>query len=207
MLLAPKDSPVVIGISCPTMMEDSSLSIVKIEGVDKTFESVSFLKTLRISAKLSWPLVYFPTPAAKPSSVNKDPAAVGIEVEPEVVLYTSPPTMAVKSGEGLPNLWEAMGRAVPSPEYKNCTPNSLDKVSEISTMIASTNTWALFISNCEIKSSIAIMTSGSAEMINEFVSWWAVILVFIWLDWLELNIFADIEDKTSWSAMASAYLR
>ena len=36
-MFAPSDSPVVIGISCPTKIEEVSLSMVKIEGVDRTF--------------------------------------------------------------------------------------------------------------------------------------------------------------------------
>ena len=84
-LSAPKDSPVVIGISWPTMIEDSSLSIVRIEGVDNTLESVSLRRTFKIAAKLFSSFLYFPTPAANPSKVNSDCAAVGIEDEPDVV--------------------------------------------------------------------------------------------------------------------------
>ena len=67
------------------MMEDSSLSIVSIEGVERTLESESFLKTFRIAAKLFSSFVYFPTPAANPSKVNKDCAVAGSEDKPEVV--------------------------------------------------------------------------------------------------------------------------
>ena len=65
-LFAPKDSPVVIGISCPSNNDASSLSKTTVEGVDKMFESKSSFKSDSSIAKLSSPSARFPRPATKP---------------------------------------------------------------------------------------------------------------------------------------------
>ena len=55
-LFEPNDSPVVIGISCPTNSDASSLSRATTEGVERIFESWSSLNSESKTAKLSSPL-------------------------------------------------------------------------------------------------------------------------------------------------------
>ena len=74
-LLAPSDSPVVIGISCPTNNSASSLSKITADGVDKILESWSSLKRASKTAKLSSPLRKLPAPAIKPLELIIEDAA------------------------------------------------------------------------------------------------------------------------------------
>ena len=65
-LLAPRLSPVVIGISCPMTRLACSLSMAMTDGVDSMFESCSFAIALIMVAKLSPFESMLPTPAISP---------------------------------------------------------------------------------------------------------------------------------------------
>ena len=79
-LFVPRLSPVVIGISWPINNLAGSLSIARIEGVDKIFESVSSAIAFKIPTKLSSPFVRSPKPATRPWVFRRDEIAVVVKV-------------------------------------------------------------------------------------------------------------------------------
>ena len=101
-LLVPRLSPVVIGISWPITRFAVSLSIAKIDGVDKIFELVSWAIALIIPMNLSPPSERSPNPVTSPCVFRREDKA-------EVFKFTSwsllaAPTIDRRSGPAPPNL-------------------------------------------------------------------------------------------------------
>ena len=152
----------------------SSLSIAIIEGVERIFELESWDIALIIPTKLSLPGVRSPKPAINPWVFSNEAEAVFDKVTS--VLSAADPTIESKSGPEPPNLVIPIGTLSLSVPLKMVSiPRFFAAVSESSTIIASTKTWALLISSCEIIFLIVPRFASADETIKELVfSWWVI---------------------------------
>ena len=204
-LFEPKLSPVVMGISWPITVDASSLSIANSDVVVKILEFLSASIALIIAIILSSSSDILPIPAIMPWEFKSELAAIfeKLALSPDSI---ADPVKPSRSGP-VPfwNLVIPIGISPSSAPAKIVsTPKLLAAVSESSTTIASTNTWALLISSLDIRFFMVAIFDSSLDTTTEFVGAWYVTIGFS--DSEEINLEA-IELTIPATSSASAYLR
>ena len=132
------------------------------------FESVSEAIAFKIPTKLPSPDSISPNPATKPCVFNKEEIAV--VVRDTFVSSSAAPAMLNKSGPVPEKRVIPICMLSSSSQVKIAsTPCDLAALSDKSTTIASTKTWALLISSLAIIFFIAFKFSSAEEIIREFV--------------------------------------
>ena len=194
-----------MGISWPITVEASSLSIANNDVVVKILEFLSASMALMIAIMLSSSSDILPIPAIIPWEFKSELAAIfeKFALSPDSI---ADPVKPNRSGP-VPfwNLVIPIGISPSSAPAKIVsTPKLLAAVSESSTTIASTNTWALLISSLDIRFFIVAIFDSSLDTTTELVGAWCVTIGFS--DSEEINLEA-IELTIPATSSALAYLR
>ena len=204
-LFEPRLSPVVIGISWPIIYEAVSLSIASKDGVERILEFTSREIALIMAAKLSPPALRSPKPATIPCVFNNE--VNELVVKAVFVSSAAPPTIESKSGPESLNLVIPIGISPFSdpPENTVSTPKSFAAFSDNSTITASTSTWALLISNFEIKFFKVLIFDWSEDITIELVFSWLVMTVDLPSEF-DINL-PDIEFRIEATSLDLAYFK